>query len=393
MTISQNKKYHPILDYLDNLKWDGKPRMETLFIDYLGADDNEMVRIMTKKWLLSAVARIKIPGCKVEQMLVLSGPQGCGKTEILRILANAPTRNFIGKIGGVDMYYTNCPKMDDTDQKIYEKICNAWICGQDEFVGWKKTENARIKNFLSKTKETCRLASGLTSGTFPRHCVFAGTTNEDHYLKDYTDFVERRYFPIHAGNNAKNIKVFTLTQDYIDMVWAEVVYYFNQIKNTSLNGENKGNAWHLNGEEFDKLAELQRQYKTSLEDERFELLNEIFYEKKFVLNSLFEFNSYDDFLEQMNNKFQNRNGVNLDKIPLSYLSRYFTEVRKIKKLTPKYILNSGLNYTIRKIKYGEYLKKDCLTLKTGFRDLRGRGNTKLNVLEEKDNNMQNLFNI
>ncbi len=75
---------HPVREYLRSLVWDGEKRAETLFIDYLGAEDSRYTRNVTRKALIGAVARILSPGCKHDHMLVLVGPQGCRKSTTLK---------------------------------------------------------------------------------------------------------------------------------------------------------------------------------------------------------------------------------------------------------------------------------------------------------------------
>ena len=82
--VSAERTYHPVKDYLDGLAWDGVPRLDTLLIDYMGAEDTPYVRAVTRKTLCAAVARIYEPGIKFDSMLVVNGPQGMGKSTFLR---------------------------------------------------------------------------------------------------------------------------------------------------------------------------------------------------------------------------------------------------------------------------------------------------------------------
>ena len=74
--VSAERQYHPIKDYFATLQWDGVERLDTLLIDYLGADDTPYVRAVTRKTLTAAVARVYEPGVKFDSILVLNGPQG-----------------------------------------------------------------------------------------------------------------------------------------------------------------------------------------------------------------------------------------------------------------------------------------------------------------------------
>lgn len=70
-------------DYIEGLTWDGTPRLDTLFIDYLGAEDSLYNRTVCRKAFVAAVARAMLPGCKYDNMLILCGPQGIGKSTLL----------------------------------------------------------------------------------------------------------------------------------------------------------------------------------------------------------------------------------------------------------------------------------------------------------------------
>lgn len=73
----------PVVDYLNSLRWDGIPRVETLFIDYLGAEDTPYTRAVARKCLAAAVTRAFHPGAKYDQVVIFSGPQGIGKSTLV----------------------------------------------------------------------------------------------------------------------------------------------------------------------------------------------------------------------------------------------------------------------------------------------------------------------
>jgi hypothetical protein len=85
--VARLPSLHPVREYLCGLKWDGVKRIDEWLPRYFGAPDTPFVRAAGSKWLVSAVARIMQPGCKVDHCLVLEGPQGDGKSTGLNILA------------------------------------------------------------------------------------------------------------------------------------------------------------------------------------------------------------------------------------------------------------------------------------------------------------------
>lgn len=179
--IFEENKYNPIKDYLDSLRWDGTPRMETLFIDWLGAEDNELNRQMTKKWLMAAIKRVIQPGCQFDNMIILQCAEGGGgKTTLVKRLG----LNFGD---GVENYYNELLGSSiDNEKFTVNTMDESWIISFDELDGLNKKEVNNIKTFLSRTQEKIRMAYDRFVTTHSRHCVFIGSTNENNFLRDYT---------------------------------------------------------------------------------------------------------------------------------------------------------------------------------------------------------------
>ncbi len=210
--VANENRYHPVRDYLEGLVWDGVPRVETLFIDYMGAEDSPYVRAVTKKALTAAVARIFVPGVKYDTVLVLVGPQGCGKSHILKLL-------------GRDWFSDTLLAMQG--KEAYEQIQGFWIIEMAELAAMKRYEVETIKLFTAKSEDAYRAAYGHHVETYKRQCVFFGTTNTYDFLKDMTG--NRRFWPVDVvpERAAKNLWT-ELTAAEIDQVWAEAVALFRQ---------------------------------------------------------------------------------------------------------------------------------------------------------------------
>lgn len=198
-------KRHPVREYLESLKWDGITRADTLFIDYLGAEDSEYTRQVTRKALLGAVARIFRPGCKHDHMLVLVGPQGCRKSTTLMKL---------GKTWFSDSLYTV------TGKDAYEQLQGFWIIEMGEMAATRKAELEQIKQFVSKQVDSYRAAYARRTQDHPRQCAFFGTTNDEEFLRDPTG--GRRFWPVNVTDLGRE-RADDITEDVIDQVWAEIV--------------------------------------------------------------------------------------------------------------------------------------------------------------------------
>lgn len=161
--MAQRNAFHPVCDYLDSCEWDGIPRVETLLVDCLGAEDTPYVRAVTRKTLVAAVARIYQPGIKFDNMLTLQGVQGIGKSSLL------------AKLGG-DWFSDTFTTMQG--KEAYEQVQGVWLMEIGELDSTKKAETSTVKLFISKTSDRYRPAYGRRIQEFPRQCVFFGTTNE-----------------------------------------------------------------------------------------------------------------------------------------------------------------------------------------------------------------------
>lgn len=208
-------KYHPVRDYLNSLHWDKDPRAETVFIDYLGADDNGYVRAVTRKSLTAAAARIMDPGIKWDYVPIIVGAQGIGKSVILQKLGRLDKGWFS------DNFYLRGTKED------VEQILGVWIMEIPELAGLSKRDVDEIKSYVTRREDQVRLAFQEEKGYFKRQCVFFGTTNNDYFLKDVTG--NRRFWPIRTNIEKKTKDLFKdLTEQEIDQIWAEVMVLYKK---------------------------------------------------------------------------------------------------------------------------------------------------------------------
>ena len=209
--VAAENTFHSVRDYLDGCTWDGVPRVETLLIDYLGAEDTPYTRAVTRKTLVAAVARIYRPGCKFDYMLTLRGRQGLGKSAL------------IAKLGGKwfsDSFLT----MNGKD--AYEQLQGVWIMEVGELAGMRKAEAETIKLYISKQTDRFRPAYGRRSMEFPRQCIFIGTTNETQFLRDTTG--NRRFWIVDTPNDPERDMWEELTPETVRLIWAEAVELYRK---------------------------------------------------------------------------------------------------------------------------------------------------------------------
>ncbi|EZX20752.1 hypothetical protein V070_01816 [Staphylococcus aureus C0673] len=207
-----DNKFHPIKSMIESKDWDGVKRIETLFIDYLGAPDNHYNRQVAKKWLMGAVARIYNPGIKFDNMVVLYGKQGEGKSTVA------------SKLGGD--WYNQSIKSFAGDEAL-KKVQGSWICEIEELSAFQKSTIEEIKSFVSAVIDVYRASYGRRVERHPRQCVFIGTTNNYEFLKDKTG--NRRFWPITTNKSKATKSPFDdLTQEVVQQMFAEAKEYFDE---------------------------------------------------------------------------------------------------------------------------------------------------------------------
>ncbi len=188
--VARDNPRDPIQEYLGELAWDGESRLDSFLEVYLGVDvsDEETaryVRAVSKKWLISLVARALRPGCKVDNVLILEGEQGAGKSSCLSALA------------GSAWFLDTALEIGDKD--TLQAISSSWLVELGELASLSRAEVPRIRQFISSQVDKFRAPYGRVTEDSPRRCVLVGTTNPEGfgYLTDRTG--NRRYWPVTVG--------------------------------------------------------------------------------------------------------------------------------------------------------------------------------------------------
>ena len=195
---------HPVRDYLQSLTWDAQKRLPSMFSVYFGSEQNDYTSAIGVRFMVSAVARVFEPGCKVDNVVTWEGGQGIGKSSAARILA---VRSNWYSDTGVTL----------GDKDSYQCLRGTWIYELAELASIRSARDVeRYKAFFSSPVDKYRPSYGKRTAGFPRQTVFIGTTNELEYLNDRSG--NRRFWPIRCGR----IDLVSLQRD-VDLLWAEAV--------------------------------------------------------------------------------------------------------------------------------------------------------------------------
>lgn len=198
--------YHPVRDYLDSLKWDGVTRLDRFLPILFGTPDTEYEQMIGPKWMIGAVARIYEPGCKMDNMLVLEGPQNLGKSTALRVLFGAD--NFTEMVNELRDH-----------KRFVEQIQGKWVVEFAELSSIRRADVDLVKAIITMQTDKVRPSYGRHTVETPRQCVLAASVNpksDTGYLSDPTG--NRRYWPV----TCTRIDMEKLTRKR-DQLWAEAV--------------------------------------------------------------------------------------------------------------------------------------------------------------------------
>jgi predicted P-loop ATPase len=216
---------HPVREYFNSLVWDGRHRLDSWLTEYLDAGSScspAVLEAIAAKFMIGAIARVMRPGCKVDHVLVLEGPQGIGKSQAAATLAD-------------EAWFTDSLPRDLGEKDAAIHLQGRLIVELSELSQLKRGEIETVKAFISRQTDKFRPPFGRVEIEVPRQCVFIGTTNEAEYLVDVTG--NRRFWPIRCGK----IDIAALKRDR-DQLWAEAVHRFR-----------KHEPWHIDDDEVCQL--------------------------------------------------------------------------------------------------------------------------------------------
>jgi predicted P-loop ATPase len=247
MQDAMERPRNEIKEWWESVPWDGEERLETWLIDAAGIEDTPLHRAYSRRFLVSVVARVYWPGCKLDQVLLLMGSQGAKKSTLFRkLVGDAWFSDTFMDLGNKDAY-----------MQLYKAVIYEW---SENFKGGQLAVE-REKAFITSQSDTFRPPYGKTVDTFDRHTVIVATSNLDYPLADPTG--SRRWWPVVVADKI-DLEWIVATRNQL---WAEALIHFK--KHMSIGPEMvTGYEWWIEkGSELDNMRAAQAD-KYTKEDPR-----------------------------------------------------------------------------------------------------------------------------
>lgn len=210
--VAENNNYHPVKEYLENLKWDGVNRIESILEEYLGTseEEREYNAMALRLFLFGAIKRVLKPGCKFDYMMIVNGTQGIGKSTFFKIMCGEHPEFYQEDFGEFE--------------KAFEYTNGKWIVEIGELNALKKADMNFLKKYITDTTETHRIPYEPIARDYARQFVLYGTTNDSSFIPD-DPTGGRRWIIIEAADNKSKIKKSMFTEEgryEIQQVLAEI---------------------------------------------------------------------------------------------------------------------------------------------------------------------------
>ncbi|MBS1819290.1 MAG: hypothetical protein JSU08_15250 [Acidobacteria bacterium] len=213
-SLARKNAFHPVREYLDQLTWDGVPRIDSWLSTYAGAvidgqdaaeteEHRRYLAAVSALPLMAGVKRIYEPGAKYDEMLVMESTQGKNKSTAIQALS--PRQEW----------FSDDLPLNVTSKELIERTLGKWIIEASDLAGKRKTEIEHLKATMSRQVDgPARMAYARQPVERKRHFILIGTTNNSEYLNDATG--ARRFWPVQITE----FDIAALKRDR-DQLWAE----------------------------------------------------------------------------------------------------------------------------------------------------------------------------
>ena len=188
--------------------WDGVARLPAWMGDVAGVTQDLYGQAVSRLLPLSMVARAMQPGCLYRYVVILEGPENTGKSSLVHALASSEWC--------VDL----AQALESKESHMI--IQGAWLAELPELDSLSRTEDSRLKAFITLQEDKWIPKYSNYPVTVPRRTIFVGTTNDHGYLKGQTG--NTRYLPIQTHEIAVDMLLAMR-----DQLFAEALHEYQRV--------------------------------------------------------------------------------------------------------------------------------------------------------------------
>ena len=214
--LCHTRRVDPFAEWLATLPaWDGDQRLESMLTDVFDAPPDDLSRWASRTSLVGAIVRARRPGAPLDEIPVLLGPQGIGKSKLWPPLFPEEHR---------ELWFSDELDFGGRRKEQIESTLGRVIVEAGELAGLAGSDMERLKTYLSRTNDgAIRLAYGHRPEPILRRFVVIGTTN-DHNCLPNDPSGNRRFVPIKCPCNALNGPVEAWAEASREQLWAEALH-------------------------------------------------------------------------------------------------------------------------------------------------------------------------
>lgn len=229
-SIATQNAYHPVRDWIEVKKWDGKNRFNEL-LDTIDTNARGITEVLLYKWMVSAIAALYSEnGLSLHGVLVFQGAQGSGKTSWFKSISP-------------QAFHKDGVIFDVNNKDSLIHVTSSWLVELGEIDStYKKSDMEALKAFITRSSDSYRAPYGKYEKIYPRHTAYFGTVDKEKFLVDNAG--NRRWWIVSVKDLNFNHGI------DLQQLWAEIKYGYDQ-----------GQKWYLTTEQFHLLNQQNQEFE------------------------------------------------------------------------------------------------------------------------------------
>lgn len=224
--ILHENKVDPFKEWIEALdKWDGKPRLDTLFPEVLEVPDDPLARHAAK--ILIVAVRRCYKEWAYDHVPILVGAQGAAKTSFVR--------HLIPQGPDYTSWFVDAVELGGKEKELQEKAGGAVVVELSEMSSIGAANREHLKTLITQTSSTVRLAYRRNAERFERRYILIGTSNpSDYSILPFDNSGYRRFIPLYVSDTTTYKSVTQYFKEHREQLWAETLHRHKEGESTHL---------------------------------------------------------------------------------------------------------------------------------------------------------------